>query len=219
MRDQTYKDTMTMKDISRFSSVVLLLISGGHVFRGSDPPYAQVEDVQLTKTHEQSIVKLLPRSRVTPYGEIHNPDSCWVLGNMIKLGDDSYLIPLPDLSKPRPIGETDLFLYTSDSLIDLNPVIKKARRGCLSYFAHDSQIVVVNFEVFLPNIDEIKIHSDSPPFSRIFDFSELWLIYLSDGYVRKLDEEDYEYDNPMLRDGILRVDLRGDGKKELYIAK
>jgi len=168
--------------------------------------------------HSQStkLFSLLPKGRLVGTHFIRYPDSSWIAENLKVIDSNFVVIPVFDMSTVHWKSETDLYLFNGDSLISLSDLIKKGRRGQLSYRTVNAKHMIMVFDVFLPNIDSVAIHSDSPGYDRLYSYSEIWAFSRTGSKVELLDKDEGEIEHITLTSRALRFDVRGKYKKEIY---
>ncbi|MGD0338055.1 MAG: hypothetical protein ABSB78_04645 [Bacteroidota bacterium] len=162
---------------------------------------------------------LIPKCRQMPGKLIRYPDSSNAVEDGCQINSEYFLIPLYDVNEPNWKSDYDLYIIRGDSIKDLSQRIKNGRRGKLSCQINDSSKVIIEFDIYRWDIDSIVFVSDSPPYDRLFSYSELWVYSLEDSLLKRIDQDDCEYENFSLKDNILYVNVKDKYGKKLYLKK
>ncbi|WP_457617907.1 hypothetical protein [Lutibacter sp.] len=86
----------------------------------------------------------------------------------------------------------------------------------MNYLGNDNKRIYFVFNCFVDNIKDVKIVSDSPPYTRLFKYSELWMFSIINHELFKIDTDDGEYQNLNIRDKYIEVEVFPKYKKQLY---
>lgn len=143
------------------------------------------------------------------------PDSDYVVDNIVRINDNILFIPIYDINENQSTGETG-FVIAKDSDYYAFENLKEGRKGQQWYLGSKNNLLFIVFDCFVENSRGLSIYSDSPPYSKLFNYSELWMINLNNYDTKKIDTDEGEYQNIEIKKSKVIFEIHGKYKKEIY---
>lgn len=158
-------------------------------------------------------------TQVSGIGYVHDyPDSDYVVDNIIIVNSEILLIPVYDIYQSQQKYDTGFIAAIGTKYTSLEK-LKNGQRGQLRFLGHKGKKLFIVFDCFVKHIDDVVIKTLDPPYCKIFSFSELWMIDMSNNSYEKLDEDVGEFENLQIFDRKIEVDIHNRGSSEIYFSK